>query len=333
MSNERWLAGIPGTRLLHRLVLPGSHDAGVYGASLTTFGAPKSLTRCQGSNIYNQALSGSRVFDCRVFLRRQHTFGNLFKKDKKVVEVVPTMGHFAAEKTINVWGRGSLGGYGGTLTTAVKDALAFVKTYTSEFVILRFSHTYAPDDVIPAIRQLTQNDQAHIYTGGGNLAQKPLSDLRGKVIMVFASEFLSHWSPKDGVQVFTKHSAGTSVASGLCACGVYKSKSDIKKVHGNAVAGLDEHKSHGDDHLLWIYWQQTGGNVQKNTVSEKKTDSKTGREKALTGGAHGNLEDFCAEIVQNVFTGRWNRPNIVGHDFVNETTCGKIIALNNQLPA
>jgi len=67
VSNERWLGKIQGDPRLRELVLPGSHDAGVYAESVFTVNSPKSWARCQGSNIYNQAIHGSRMFDCRVF--------------------------------------------------------------------------------------------------------------------------------------------------------------------------------------------------------------------------------------------------------------------------
>ena len=54
------------------------------------------------------------------------------------------MGHFGIEKgkLPHDGSTGMMGGHGGSLATAVKDAVAFVKTYPSEFIILRFSHTY-----------------------------------------------------------------------------------------------------------------------------------------------------------------------------------------------
>jgi hypothetical protein len=61
---------------------------------------------------WQQAIEGSRVFDIRCFLRKT----GIIKKTK-----TPTMGHFFKE------GRdGSLGGYGGTLMSALVDAGTFV---------------------------------------------------------------------------------------------------------------------------------------------------------------------------------------------------------------
>jgi hypothetical protein len=329
MSNERWLSRIQGDPRLFDIVIPGSHDAGVYGDSLDTAYSPKSWARCQGSNIYNQAKAGSRMFDCRVFLRRKHG------------QLTPTMGHFfgPAEKVENRRGEtGSLGAYGGTLVTCVMDALAFVKTYTTEFLILRFSHTYCPAEVIAAITQIRNagNNAAYICTDGRALAKRRLADLRGKVIMVFADEFRADFDPNVGVLPFSKFAAGTATTSGLCTCGLYKGSSDIGVVHANAEQSFVAHAAHAGarpDHLHFVYWQQTlsGGNIKSKTT-EAKDKTLIGREeKQWTGGAHANLGDFAFEIWQKYNAGTWRLPNVISHDFVTEQTCNPIIALNPGL--
>src|SRR5437868_15505172 len=59
--------------LLRQIVMPGSHDAGVYGTVQTIVRAKAFVkpeyTVCQHSDFSRQALEGSRFFDCRVFLR------------------------------------------------------------------------------------------------------------------------------------------------------------------------------------------------------------------------------------------------------------------------
>ena len=105
MPIHNWMSGLKGTRKLVELCLPGSHDAGVY-RDLNAGVKPGSSTRCQYSNIWDQAMSGSRVFDIRCFLR---TTG-VFKKKK-----TPTMGHFFKEGK-----DGYLGEYGGTLMSAME---------------------------------------------------------------------------------------------------------------------------------------------------------------------------------------------------------------------
>lgn len=324
MSNQNWLRDIPGNRRLYNIVIPGSHDAGVYGVSISTRSSPASWARCQGSNIYNQAMSGSRMFDCRVFLKKEHGV------------LTPTMGHFFREK----WGSGGEtgrgGAYGGTFITCVRDAIAYVKTYPSEFLILRFSHTYCPQEVGGALNALLAEGDNRNYVSryGGNIAQRRLHNLRGKVIMIFASEFHTNFNHRTGYLPFYKYADGTQTTQGLCTCGIYKGTDKMKTVHATAVRAFDEHKNHAQgipDHLHFVYWQQTvkGGNIKKKTLGSNKT--KKGVIKSYSGGAHDNLHPFINEIFNKVEDGDWLRPNVISHDFVTEQSCSQIIALNHLL--
>lgn len=312
MSNANWMSRIQHNPRLINMVLPGSHDAGVYGDSLTRVACPKRYARTQGSNIYNQAFSGSRVFDVRVFLKKV--------KDESGQSVIePTMGHFAAEKF--KWPKigkttGSFGAYGGSFMTAVKDAVAFVKTYPSEFLILRISHTYCPDHVGAALSQFMQtgDNASYVYNKARNIAKCKLSELKGKVVMVFASEFHNGFSPKDGYLPLYKFDAGSTYTQGLCFCGTYKSKKDMADVLKVARGAADEHQGHKKDHLHWVYWQQTGGNVSSNTKGSH--------------GAHSALGDFIKEIKAQMGGNQWSLPNVIGHDFVSDQTCKQIFELN-----
>lgn len=312
MSNANWMSKIQHDPRLINMVLPGSHDAGVYGDSLNAIKCPKRYARTQGSDIYNQAFSGSRVFDVRVFLKK-------IKGASGKTVLVPTMGHFAAEKMKGIGKKkstGSFGAYGGSFFTAVQDAVAFVKTYPSEFLILRISHTYCPDNVGAVLNQFMQaGDNAnHVYNKDRNIAQCRLSELRGKVVMVFASEFHKNFSPKDGFLPLYKFGAGGRYTQGLCFCGTYKSKKNMADVLKTAQGAANEHNGHSKDHLHWVYWQQTGGNISSNTAG--------------SSGAHAKLSDFVNEIKARMDKNEWSLPNVIGHDFVNDQTCRQIFELN-----
>lgn len=326
MSNERWLGKLQGDPRLRELVLPGSHDAGVYGNYVFTVNSPKSWARCQGSNIYNQAMHGSRMFDCRVFLKR----------NAETKKLVPTMGHFFQEKAKNKKGEtGSGGAYGGTLRTAVLDAIDFVRKHSTEFLILRFSHTYCPTEVGAALSELMKegSNMNYICTSSRNIARRRIADLRGKVIMVFASEFHTGFNHNNGYLPFYKYEPGVPTDAGICTCGIYKGSSEMKSVHKTAEKSFKEHKEHfrdPSDHLHFVYWQQTlkPGNIQEKTLSPNTKTLIGKKEQAYTGGAHANLGTFLDEIKTNVAKGDWLLPNIISHDFVTEQTCSQIIALN-----
>ena len=53
-------------------------------------------------------------------------------------------------------------------------------------------------------------------------------------------------------------------------------------------------------HLLWIYWQQTGGDVRENT-----TDAK---------GMYNRLDKFLFDVTNS----KLPKPNVIGHDFVDQ---------------
>ena len=106
-SLNTWMSGLNNARTLNELCLPASHDAGVYEDKDNGV-KPGPSTQCQFSTIFNQALTGSRVFDIRCFLR---TTG-IINKTK-----TPTMGHFFKEGK-----DGYFGDYGGTLMAALDDA-------------------------------------------------------------------------------------------------------------------------------------------------------------------------------------------------------------------
>ena len=114
--------------------------------------------------------------------------------------------------------------------------------------------------------------------------------------MVFASEFHKGFSVKDGYLPMHKYSQGSPTTSGLCFCGTYKSKKDMKDVLKTAQGAADEHHSHRQDHLHWVYWQQTGGNVGSNTKAKD--------------GAHARLGDFITEIKAKTSMSRWSLPNV-----------------------
>src|SRR5207237_7428842 len=79
------------------------------------------------------------------------------------------------------------------------------------------------------------------------------------------------------------------------------------------LKAAEEHQSHGLDHLCFMYWQLTGGNIEANTQGPT--------------GPHEMLDQFIWDL--------WKKgpdsklPNVISHDFVSEETCSKIIKLNN----
>ena len=324
----KWMSGLKDDRKLIDLCLPGSHDAGVYEDKDRGVKTPGSKTRCQYKNIYEQARDGSRVFDIRCWL-----------KDGK-----PTMGHFFQDTPTAV-----SGDWGGTLESALDDAVKFLDLYVpsegpSEFLIFRIGHTQCTKEVIEVLKTIDPTGgkttdptsgklkYANFILKGkqGNLANLQVKDLRGKLLLIFGEEFHENFNVLDGYYPYVKYP--NIPQNGLSFCGTYSggattAASFLKEDRGNwtkkgavkvALAASEQHKNHKppDDHLFWVYWQQTGGDVEANTTTE-------------TGCMHSRLEEFLSKFRTN----KLRLPNVIGHDFVKYSTCSKIVKMNSDLAA
>ncbi len=348
-KTKRWLALYP-TRRLGELVMPGSHDAGVYRnaivkKSVAKVLAKKSKIACQDHDFLEQAKAGVRFFDARVYLKGS----------------APTLGHFAADSQ-----HGILGGYGGSFVALLESSFAYVETYWSEFLILRITHTQCTAEVGAVIRDFV-DDPKHTWrkkclyaNTTANIAQRSVGELAGKVILAFDGKFnkimFTNWTENKttdeekqarqqhgalptptkkfktggqgiadnyGMHVFKYFKNTTSDnAPGVCTCGEYTGRTagqDMQNVWDRQLQNVHEHANHlgnkTSNHLLFLYWQQTGGNVEANT-------------RAATNpvGPHAQLGPFIAHIKQNFQKKHW--PNIISHDFVNDQTCEQIIDMN-----
>src|SRR4051794_22747170 len=111
----------PNVRL-NELVLPGSHDAGMYTVTANwTLGAGDEWAQTQTLPFFGQLTAGSRYFDVRAYIYKKQLI----------------TGH----------GTGSYGAYGGYLSEIIDDVKRFLGSEAgkNEVVILKFSHTYYTD--------------------------------------------------------------------------------------------------------------------------------------------------------------------------------------------
>lgn len=71
-DETNWMSGLDGNTRVSSIVMPGSHDAGVAKTNVElNYGFKEAWAVCQHGSISDQALSGSRFFDCRVFYQAQ----------------------------------------------------------------------------------------------------------------------------------------------------------------------------------------------------------------------------------------------------------------------
>jgi hypothetical protein len=330
MSNlNNWMSELKPTRKLVELWLPGSHDAGVYTDEQKDV-KPGDTARCQYAHIGEQASCGSRVFDIRVFLRDTGFLGRT---------KIPTMGHFFMDTA-------PFGSYGGTLEAALNDAGVFLAAFKKEFLIFRIGHTECLAEVAAVLEKFRKADTSEannfrapkpfketgrnnvklFHRGAKSLADVEVEKLRGKLVLLCDNENLQSENFKlgDGYYLFDKYSTSPSKAQ-IRFCGKYGGSpvKTSKKGKGNwspegsvinADEAFSEHQKHNlSDHLWWVYWQETGGNVSENT--------------SATMGMHNRLENFLSKFR----TGNLPHPNIIGQDFVEKVTCGAIVKMNPDL--
>ena len=338
MSTTDWMRNLSSDKWLRQIVLPGSHDAGVWGTTQTIVRASALVkaeyTVCQHSDFAKQALAGSRFFDCRVFLRE-------IPKDQRTgnKKYEQRLGHFAMERQklgkLSLSKQPTMGGYGGALEAIVGQALEFVLAHTTEFIVLRFSHTYHPTECVAQIKRVVASKPAYqgaVYVKTGNIATTRIGDLRGKVIMIFDEKFNHHITPTEGIHRFKKYSDGCAKIDGIATCGTFASSLKMSEVHEKTIAAVRKHLEHPSDpglgHLHFVYWQQTAGMFGEKDVF-KTTTARQKAGKAWSGGAHANLGDFVTEL--KAMDARGRLPvNVISHDFVSADTCTPIIRMNPE---
>jgi hypothetical protein len=347
---HKWMQGLAPNRKLLELCLPGSHDAGVYfdvrppyiimkdpkEPPFDRWGRrqvrPGSMARCQYANIWEQAMCGSRVFDIRVFLEKVN-FNNT-----DGYREIPTMGHFFLETT-----HGHLGEFGGTLNSALDHAASFLAQQPSEFLIFRIGHTVCTKEVVEVLEQFRKGPKGTVIHAGAevNLADLEYQQLKGKLLLVFDNLFMSlahdGWAggPKNpfssrfsnvyGYYPYDKYPNIPLI--GLSFCGEYsgdvtdqpsgRGNWSAESAEGLAHVGRKEHEKHrgNSNHLLWVYWQQTGGDIWWNTTKDPN-------------GMHARLQKFLNVVSRDP---KLAMPNVIGHDFVTKKTCAGIVKLNPDL--
>lgn len=164
-------------RRLNTLVFAGSHDAAIVNGS--------DNAKTQALNIYAQAVAGIRIFDLRIM--KGITGGLTSYHGTKVGRVL-------------VAGTKGIG-----LSRILAEAKSFVSNHPSEFLLLKFDKCSGWKDIAnECVDVLAEN----MYAGGGNLSRKKLSDVAGKVAVLFT---------KDGYKEIAKlrELASSSAAGGV----------------------------------------------------------------------------------------------------------------------
>ena len=175
MARNDWMSALPDGRNLHQIVMPGSHDCGMYACAKGTKPASVPSAITQFGTIREQLDLGTRFFDLRVY-RQKGT-------DSDEVRV----GHFMNKESIK--GLGGLvsqaGEFGPRFYTVLGDMLDFLDANQSEFIIVKLAFS---DDVKEAATTMIRGHRIFgrlAEIGVRNIAGMLLKEVRGKAIFAF----------------------------------------------------------------------------------------------------------------------------------------------------
>ena len=325
-----WMSILPGTRKLNEVIMPGSHDAGISrcddsSATYTTTRQQR-LSQTQDFNILTQLRAGTRYFDIRIedrggVLRTYH------RRD---------------------WGGSDIGCSGETLIEVLEDIRIFLSEGKNETVIVDLSH----------FRTLDALQKATVYLAGSlwlyediyyttsdtfvNIAELPLSKLRGKLILLlddsrivansggydstqgrhyFHDPEVPHDKPSDNV---TKYAMYVKNPTGVATLSIYDKYSatqelipmmydqTIKRIK---VAGL------GQPYLSLLSWTCTLG---ANITIDILTGASTLSIKKIAEEANSYLPFY----LHTTWASSQNLPNIVFYDYITALTNYWIIHYN-----
>jgi len=312
MAMNNWMADLKDGINLTQMIMPGSHDAGIYEGGSNTVGIAKAnWAICQYFSIKGQCEAGSRLYDIRITgtdgtLRAYHT-----ASDSRGCIASGCLG----EKAVDI----------------LNDVAEFVTENKTEFVILRFSHTHAKTGIVELIKQKIGN-VLYKNLESKNLASINIDYFRGKVICIFdTADFGNQINSGQGIHAFNKK---LGAKEGLSICGEYSNEHRDSAVWVQQLANQAKHVEHSRDcfptnnHLFQLYFTQSGSvlrrilDVKKMTLGQITPDDR---------GTHFHMQEKMNELTLNL--AKYSTPNIILYDFVNATSSEQICNLNEHLKA
>jgi hypothetical protein len=359
---EHYLANLQNKRL-NEVVIPGSHDAGIY-----TQGKKNVVT--QGLNIFLQAMAGVRFFDLRIAThksgigpwakyeqRAYHLNANLVVNSKHSIRRHLPGGDKDVKSHQNV---GHLGGWGDSLDTMLDQAESFVRTHPNEFLILKFSKSYGLENIVEACLTKLGNYHYNPRTKV-NLNMMQVKSFGGKVITLFAEKDLAKLNLPNadhkysGLLPFRElYDSDTGACkvynrffNGLQYYGKFSSTDSIDKNTQKQRATMERGAMGADrDAMGMMYWTTTGlfGDIQKRNAKMWSVGNNSALQQTWTQGLEASIRsqmgrDFThARQSPSGKIAKWGgggvnwkafMPNIVMMDFSDDQKCTTIQALND----
>lgn len=228
-----------GCHPLRRLVMPGSHNAGMSKLTGGTLFVTKENTLCQWIDVAGQLDAGFRYFD----LRPNIASGKF------------VMGHYS--EILDSW----VGGNGQDLASIITQVNDFLD-HNNELVILDMSHMYNTDEDWRPLngdefnRLLTQlTGLKHRYDGptgpNGDLSSLPLNTFirDGSRVVVLNSE--------STVRLPAKPPAGIFPSSALNIFNSFSNTDNVSRMRTDQLSKLAANRKSRDDRIFLLSWTLT----------------------------------------------------------------------------
>jgi hypothetical protein len=315
VSPSDWMGELPNKTTLNKLVIPGSHDAGMSQVSHCTYTSIMSpIVKTQSNNIEEQANFGSRYFDLRI----DYDHGQLvtYHRDDD-----------------------GTGCNGEELQTIMNGLVDFLNSHPTETIILKFSHTrndvnatLKQDEITQKVVDLLSTYENHFYHENSQknqaLANQELGEFRGKIIAVFDNEYSSLIKDSSYLLEYNEYSGS---ADGLSVYDEYSGTNDFQAMEEDQLNKLASYMGFGKDRLFLLSWTLT---PQSPEIDWKYCIENTGEcyeilnklsVKTLADTANGGL---ISAMEENLEKDDSLLPNIVYIDFLNKEIGASIINYN-----
>lgn len=230
-NTHNWMSLLSSATPLNRIVLPGSHDAGLgQTRHCNPQGLGQALSRTQLHSILGQLNHGARYFDIRV--------------------------DYDKERLVTYHRTDAYGCSGEYVDSVLASVNAFLTSNPSETVILKFSHTrdYKRDPLVTKRlldQQIERFDKRFRQATVSNLATVPLGELRGKAVMVF--DYDEHLSKETGRYRYRDGTLGGDLA----VYDQYSNTPDLRRMLGDQLSKWQQYAGLGQYYLFLLSWTLT----------------------------------------------------------------------------
>jgi len=327
---------------LNEIVMAGSHDAAI------TQGSANAQT--QDLDIYDQAAAGVRIFDIRITgavvkkggesdvlaLKAYHGPGG--KSTKTGVDL--RTGESTDMKVKSLSG----GTYGMTLSKILADASKFVQKETSEFLILKFDKCDNWGLIAEACVEMLGD---RICKLRGNLNLRKLSELRGKVVVLFSEKGRQAVGWPDaaarGILAFQNLKSGGAFDRNFDGLQYFgKGGTSVAKPFGKTQQNVDNQAKlmkkgvrTSPDVMGMMYWTTTGvfESIKERNDAMWTKVKKDSLRKLWTQGLYESIQERIGATIDgkahsNGPVLKAFMPNFVMVDFADEDKCETIFDLN-----